>query len=572
MKNRNLPVFRIWLLSLGLVSFAVVLLFRLYSLQILQADVYKERAERQYYIPESNIFDRGSIFFRNKDGSPFPAALQKNDFSLVISPANIKNYDSVFYQLSSIVEIDEEEFIKKFKKGGSYQKIASNLGIIESEKIRKLNLIGVSLEHEKARAYPANSLASHILGFVGFREHDKIGQYGLERYYENILKREDRATFVNFFAEVFAGIKDTVNTNSLAEKEGDIYVGIEPQVQSFIEEQLKNITENNNAEYSGAIIINPSNGEIVAMASSPSFDPNNYSRVSSISIFTNPLVENVYEMGSIIKSLTLAAGLDFDAISPETTYFDPGTIFLNSRQISNYDGRSRGLVDMQKVLNDSLNTGAAFVVQQMGNQNFARYMFDFGLGETSGIDLPNEATNIVSNLSSQRDLEYATASFGQGIATTPISTARALSVLANGGVLITPHLVKKVDYKNGFSKQISYQPGRRVIKEETSEEISRMLVKVVDEALLGGKLKMENYSIAAKTGTAQIAKDDGRGYYEDKFLHTFFGYFPAFDAKFLVFIFTYDPKGVRYASESLSEPFMEITKYLINYYEIPPDR
>lgn len=572
MKNKKSPAFRIWLLFFGISAFALILVFRLYHLQILQGEVYKERAEKQYYFPQANIFNRGSIFFTNKDGTSFPAALQKNSFSVVVNPSVIKSYDFLFYQISSIIDLDEEDFIGKLSKGGDYQKIASNLDVATAEKIKKLNLIGVSVEHQKERVYPAGNLASHALGFVGFVEHSRVGQYGIERYYENTLKRENQSVFVNFFAEVFAGIKDSVSIAEVQEKEGDVLVSIEPQVQAFVEEELRDLNKNFNSRYSGAIVINPKDGAIVAMASHPDFDPNNYGKESSNSIFINPLVENVYEMGSIIKALTLAAGLDFGTIKPESTYFDPGVITLNNRQISNHDGRGRGLVDMQTVLNESLNTGASFIVQQMGNQNFARYMFDFGLGEASGIDLPNEAVNIVSNLSSSRDLEYATASFGQGIALTPVSTARALSVLANGGYLINPHLTKKVQYKNGFSRQISYQSGKRVLKPETSEEISRMLVKTFDEALLGGSLKMENYSIAAKTGTAQVAKEDGRGYYDDRFLHTFFGYFPAFDAKFLVFLFTYDPKGVRYASESLSVPFMDIAKYLINYYEITPDR
>ena len=169
-------------------------------------------------------------------------------------------------------------------------------------------------------------------------------------------------------------------------------------------------------------------------------------------------------------------------------------------------------------------------------------------------------------------IEYATAAFGQGIAMTPIGTVRALSTLANGGELITPHLVQRIKYKTGFSKEISFVDGNRVITEETATEITRMLVKVVDEALLGGTVKIDNYSIAAKTGTAQIARLEERGYYDDRFLHSFFGYFPAYDAQFFVFFLTLEPKEVRYASQTLTRPFMDTVNFLINYYNIPPDR
>ena len=208
----------------------------------------------------------------------------------------------------------------------------------------------------------------------------------------------------------------------------------------------------------------------------------------------------------------------------------------------------------------------------MGNREFADYMLRYGIADETGIDLPNESAGLVDNLSVSRDLEYATASFGQGIAMTPIATIRALSVLANGGTLITPHIAKKIKYTSGLSKTVSWGEEERVLKTESAEEITRMLVKVVDEALLGGTVALDNHSVAAKTGTAQIARVGERGYYDDRFLHSFFGYFPAYDAQYLIFLYTLEPKEVRYASQTLTHPFMDIVSFLINYYEVPPDR
>ena len=199
-------------------------------------------------------------------------------------------------------------------------------------------------------------------------------------------------------------------------------------------------------------------------------------------------------------------------------------------------------------------------------------MEEFGLGEETGIDLPGEVQGHIENLKSNREIEQATASFGQGIAMSPIITIRALSALSNGGILPSPHVVKRINYDIGISKDMSYNPGKQVIKPETSETITRMLVEVVDKALLNGTLKMKNYSVAAKTGTAQIAKEGGGGYYDDRYLHSFFGYLPAYNPSFIIFLYTVNPIGVRYASETLSHPFNDISKFLINYYEIPPDR
>jgi cell division protein FtsI/penicillin-binding protein 2 len=227
---------------------------------------------------------------------------------------------------------------------------------------------------------------------------------------------------------------------------------------------------------------------------------------------------------------------------------------------------------MQTVLSKSLNTGVAFVVGKLGKDSFREYMINFGLTEKTNIDLPNEALNITKNLNSPRTIEYITASYGQGIALTPVSTVRALSTLANGGLLVSPHVVKEIRYKTGLSKKIDFDEPKRVLKKETADEVTRMLIKVVDESLLNGKEKNPHYSIAAKTGTAQIASPDGKGYYSDRYLHSFFGYLPANNPKFLIFLYTVNPKGVEFAANTLAEPFFDLTKFLINYYNLTPDR
>ncbi|MEX2010307.1 MAG: penicillin-binding protein 2 [Parcubacteria group bacterium] len=566
MIERRLRFFSICILLVG-----AVLIGRLYMVQIVHGETYKEKAERQYVVG-ANFFDRGSIFFTAKDGSLVPGATIKTGFTLAINPQVLSensDIENVFQRLSEITEIDKETFfIKAGKTSDPYEEVVKRLPLDTANKIRDLKIPGVSVYSEKWRIYPGEEMAAHTIGFVGYKGDEFAGRYGLERMYEPVLVRSRDGAFVNFFAEVFSNIEKSIEGESL---EGDIVTTIEPTVEAALEGELKKVTEKYGSEFSGGIIMDPKTGEIYAMALYPSFDPNTPQKAKDSSVFRNKLVEDRYEMGSIIKPLTLAAGIDAGKITARTTYNDPGCETLNKKTFCNYDKKSHGrAVSMQVALNKSLNTGMSFAVRQMGNTTFADYMFKFGVATTTGIDIPNEGSSLVSNLSSTRDLEHAQASFGQGMAITPIQAVRALSVLANGGTLVTPHLVKEIRHNIGTKKKTEIQKSDQVISPETSEEISRMLTAVVDYSLKDGKVRLENYSLAAKTGTAQIAK--AGGYEEDQFLHSFFGYFPSYDAKFIIFLYTYNPKGVQYASETLTDSFIGLSKFMINYYDIPPDR
>ena len=342
----------------------------------------------------------------------------------------------------------------------------------------------------------------------------------------------------------------------------------------MLEQKLSEVKEKYNIESVGGIIMNPSDGTIYAMSAKPDFDPNNFSIENNNKVFSNPLVENVFEFGSVVKPLVMAAGLDRGVVTASTTYNDKGEVTVNGRDIYNFDKKGRGAnTPMQEVLNQSLNTGMVYVAGKLGHENVRNYLLSYGIGEKTGIDLPNETHGLVSNiLTSPRDLEYAQAAFGQGIAVTPVEMIRALASLGNGGNLVVPHVVKYIKYDDGTKKEMTYPTVPTKISQKTSEEISRMLVNVMDKAFQQGKAKFEHYTVAMKTGTAQLANPETKGYYQDRYTHSFFGYFPAYDPKFIVFLYAVDPKGVPYASQTWGEPFLDITKFLINYYEVPPDR
>ncbi|MBI1999334.1 MAG: penicillin-binding protein 2 [Parcubacteria group bacterium] len=565
--------FRVRFLYIPVFLLAGALVGKLFFVQMLYGSELRERAAEQYIAPVAQAFDRGSIFFERKDGTLFAAATQKSGFTVALNPSEIADAAAVFRLLVPLLpNLDETAFfLKAGKRNDPYEEIAWRIPEENAVAIEEARITGVHLYRDKWRFYPSGTLAAQALGFVGFDGKNLSGRYGVERYYNDSLERDANTRRINFFAEMFANIgRSFLYTRE--SRTGDVVLTIEPEVERFVEAELAALSSRWRSRAAGAIVIEPKTGALRALAAYPTFDLNSFQSESDYAIFGNPLVENVYELGSIMKPLTLAAGFDAGVVAAETTYYDRGYVLFDGARIENFDGKGRGTVDMQHVLNESLNTGAVYVMQQLGGRRFADYLLAFGLGEETGIDVPNETHGLVGNLSSSRTVEYATASFGQGIAVTPIAMARALSALANGGVLVTPHVVDRVVSKIGSTHPITYGGETRVIKKEAADEITRMLVKVVDVALAGGTVKLAGYSVAAKTGTAQIARPQGGGYYEDRFLHSFFGYFPAYDPRFLIFFFMVEPQGVRYASETLTKPFMDTVKFLINYYEIPPDR
>ncbi len=555
-------------LIIGLM-FMVVLVFtaRLYYLQIIKNDDFVARAEHQY-LSKGGLFDRGSIFFEKNDGTEITAADLKTGYTIGISPKKIIDAKLIYDKLSSVINVSAEDFfLRAAKTNDVYEEISSRVEPELAEKIIDMKISGVEIAKTRWRYYPLGSSSAQVLGMIG---KDNVSRgYGLEEQYDRVLNRDSKSVYSNFFAEIFSTINTTLSSEESLE--GSLVTTIEPEVQRNLEIELKSINNKYSSQTTLGVIINPQNGEIYGMGTYPTFDPNDFGK-SKMESFSNPVIKGRYELGSIVKALTMASGLDTGKIKSTTTYNDTGCMTLNKKTFCNYDGKKRGMIAMQEVLNQSLNVGVATITHIIGNQTLAEYFKKFGMGSTTGIDLPEEVTGNIKNLSSKNDIEYATASFGQGISLTPIQMTRALCALGNGGYLITPHLVKKINYEIGGSKSIDPGKGEQVLKTTTSEEISRMLTVVVDKALKGGKYMHEHYSIAAKTGTAQMANPNGGGYYKDRYLHSFFGYFPSYNPKYLILLVTIDPKNVNYASDTLTEPFMKLTDFILNYYQVIPDR
>jgi cell division protein FtsI (penicillin-binding protein 3)/stage V sporulation protein D (sporulation-specific penicillin-binding protein) len=573
---RHVFRFRLRILFLVLLIPVALLVIRLYFVQIVHGQDYALQAQHQYVNTSQELYDRGSIYFTRKDGTLISAATLATGFLVAIDPEKVSDPEATYAALSSVITLDKADFMKHAeKKNDPYEEIADRVSEADGEAISNKNLAGVSVIRERWRLYPAGTDAAQTIGFVAYNDDNQIaGRYGLERYYESTLARSGGGLFGNFFAQLFADIGNAV-VDARSAKEGDVVTSIEPVVEQKLSETVASINARYSSQETGGIIMDPKTGTIIALQTAPTFDPNQFSD-SNVANFGNHLIERRYEFGSVVKSLTMTAGIDAGVITPDSTYYDTGCITVDTKPICDHDSiptsvHPHGTTGMQEVLSQSLNLGAAFVANKVGHAGIKKYFTELGMGTETGIDLPSEISGTLAGLDTDRDVNYDTASFGQGIAMTPVGMIRALGALANGGSVVTPHLATAIRLESGVTRTLSWGAPEPVFQASSVETVTKMLVTAMDTALLSGKAKIPEMSVAAKTGTAQIASPAG-GYYADRYFHSFFGYFPAYDPKFIILLYTVDPKGVSFASETLTSSFADLVKFLTNYYSIPPDR
>lgn len=554
-------------LLLGFLCIAV----KLFKLQILEGAVSRQMAQDQHSIFRRLIPARGDIKITDKFSSEgYPVATNIKHFLVYAVPSQIKNVELVATSLSSVLGITSDEIKSKINDPSrKYVALKKNLSEEEQSKITDLKLAGIYFDSEDVRFYPENSLLSQVLGFVGYKQDTKEGVYGLERFYEKDLagtagySHEERDTAG---AWIFGGKRD-VNP---AEDGSNLLLTIDKSIQFKAETVLKDTVDRHGADSGSVIIANPKTGAILAMAGYPNFNPNEYNKVTDPKVFLNEAVSGNYEPGSIFKAITMAAAVNEGKVKPDTTYTDTGSVEIDGYTIKNSDNKAHGVQTMMQVLDESLNTGVIFAKEQIGNSLFFDYVKKFGFGEKTGIELP-EAKGNLDNLRANVKVNFHTATFGQGISVTPIQMIQAFTVLANGGVMMQPHLVQAKIDSMGKTEVIKPEEKGRIVTDKTAKTISAMLVDVVENGH-GKKAGVPGYYIAGKTGTAQVSKKDGRGYEENNNIGSFIGYGPVEDPQFLMIVRINHPRDVSFAEVTAAPAFGEIAKFILNYYNIPPTR
>ncbi len=540
---------------------ALVIIFRLSQLQIFNNDYWRALAQGQHNLFFQTRGERGELFLTDRQGNLYPLAINRRWEYVFISPREIYKKaiepKEIGVILAEILNLPLEKVLEKIRKSNSsYEILKRQLSPEEVNLLRTADLTGVYIKEEMVRYYPQDNLASHLVGFLGGKG---LGQYGLEGYYNEILEGSEGLQRGERFSWGYI-----INQNFRPPEAGeDIVLTIDYNIQFRAERLLYSAKEELGIAGGTILVGDPHTGRILAMANYPNFNPNYFFQEKDFKIFKNPTIQSLFEPGSIFKSITKAIALEEGRITPETVYNDTGSIQIGGWTIRNFARRIWGEVDMTKALAKSINTAAVFVGEKIGNAVFLDYLERFEFFRPTGIGLQGEVYS--ENLSFRRgyQINFANATFGQGIETTALQLFRAFSALANGGKLVNPHLTERDNI----------QLGERIISQKASLDITKMMVAAVEDPF-GRRARVPGYYIAGKTGTSQIAWSAlgyDRSGYSDQTIQSFVGYAPALNPSFLILVKLNNPQ-TRVAGESAAPIFGELAEFILHYYQIPPER
>ena len=560
---------RLYFIFIFMLGGVLIILFRLIMLQVWDYNELVAKAKDQHLSFETLQAKRGQIFMRDGEDNTIPVATNEDMDMVVIAPKYIEDIEGTIQTLATVLNMDTEEIRKKvMKREDVYEVIKRKLSREESSALAEKKLAGVELVPESWRYYPEGELASQILGFIGYKEdnHKRVGQSGIEAYFNDILEGE--SGFVKAERDTIGRwISISQRTMERPEQGTDIVLTLDQSVQYFVEKTLKEAVEKYEADSGTIIVMNPQNGQILAMANFPTFNNNDFSDVEDMGVFRNRAISDQYEPGSSFKPINASMGIDLGKLTPDSTYVDTGVFSIAGYNIHNSDGKAYGEITLTRFLELSLNTGAIWAMQTTGKENFLKYIKDYGFGQETGVELLGEADGDIANLDYMRDINYVTASFGQGISVTPLQLITAFSAVVNGGKLMKPQIVDRFIYDDGKEEIVEPKEVRQVINSKTSAKMRAMLISVVKNGW-GKKAGVPGYLVGGKTGTAQVP--DPNGGYSDQMIHNFVGFGPGSNPQFVTLVKLDNVKAVNFASDSVTVVTGKLNKFLLDHYNIFP--
>ncbi len=530
--------FRMRLVVLFVTLLLIAVILKVFYIQVFQYQKLNSLANDLWQRNLPITPDRGLILDRN--GKVLASNITTT--SLYLVPNQIKNKEEVAKTLSEILEVPYDEMYKHVSKRTSIERVhpeGRQLSFEIADKINSYNYDGIYLLKEAKRYYPYNDLLSHVLGYVGI---DNQGLSGLELKYNEELTGTSGS--IKYYSDAKGNRLNKAEEYKEAISGNNVYLTIDLDLQQSVERELDNAVAKYNPEHALAIAINPKTGEILAMASRPSYNPNEYQTYTQEVLSRNLPIWMTYEPGSTMKITTLSAAINEGVVNLFTdTFFDSGSINVDGATIHCWKSGGHGAQTFLNVVENSCNPGFVNLGFRLGKEKLFKYIKDFGFGEKTGIDLTGEAKGILFDLDRVGNVELATTAFGQGISVTPIQQVRSVSAAVNGGTLYQPYIVKRVE--NATTKETISEVNPTVIRQVITEESSKLVRFALENVVAHGSGRnayIENYRIGGKTGTAQKV-NNGR-YMVGNYILSFIGFLPADDPEIVLYVAVDNPKGV----------------------------
>ncbi|MBN2247830.1 MAG: penicillin-binding protein 2 [Coriobacteriia bacterium] len=531
---------------------------RLVYVQVVQGPEYAEAAAQQRMRDITINPERGFIY--DREGEVLAESMEARTIYAV--PGAVEDKAGAAAAIANAIGGSAVDYEEKLSRDSNFVYIARKVDVGQAESLRSLEIAGLGFLEDSRRVYPSNELACQVLGFVGV---DDEGLSGLELYYEDLLGGSPGRLI---------GERDTsgrpipggVTYEEEAVDGEDIVLTIDKDIQYQAQVALAEAVQKWGAKAGSVIVMDPRNGEILAMASYPQFNPNRFGEADE-DAFRNRAIVDTYEPGSTIKSLTAAAVIDAGLHDPASVFELPPTIDIGGRTIHESHDRAAVSWTLTDIVTQSSNVGAVKLGLSLGEEALYDYFSRFGLTEKTGVDYPGEVKGWLGAPDQWSPSSLATITFGQGVSVTPLQLTRALAAIANGGDLITPHFLKEAAVETEKAPTLVT---KRAISEETARQMRIVLTDVVHEGT-GAAAAVPGYEVAGKTGTAQKARTDGRaGYAEGKYVASFSGFLPADDPRIVIVVNIDEPSNSIYGGTVAAPTFSRIAAYCVDHLKIPP--
>jgi len=538
---------------------SLILIGQLFRWQVLEHQAFLALAEEEHQEEVIIRPRRGAIYDRNG----FLLAADTFQYEISASPSLIGDPHATADRLFPLLGKSRDQTLAALTSTALWVPLSRDLPQPMGETILEWDITGIQVEPRAKRMVPGGTLAAHLLGFVNDNDN---GFYGVEGYYDSTL--HGTAGLRQGERDPFGSSIPIGPGQYVPPRDGKgLILTVDRTAQYVVEKELEDAIFRYQAESGTVVVLDPETGAIVAMASWPTYDPDNFSETDS-KLFADPAVSEQYEPGSVFKVITMAAGLDSNAVTPDTTIYDGGAIEVGGRTIYNWDRQSHGTVNMTTVLAKSLNVGAAQVAVMLGKERFYTYVRRFGFGRITEVDLDSEGPGTLKTPGDAdwHESDLGTNSFGQGIAVTPLQMAVAVAAIANDGLLMKPYAVQQI-IEGDHIRTVQPAVVRRAVSADTAHTLTQMLTVAVEQET--ELANVPGYRVAGKTGTAQIPVPGG--YHPSLTVASFAGYLPADDPAFVILVVINKPQTSPWGGQVAAPVFAHIGQQLVTLFDVPPD-